>query len=217
MININGQYSLVGAQLLTPPRPIDSQTGEYSDDYSVEEWKALWKERQAEFSQTQKTAENNLKNWLDEHADTEVTRAFYLDGQLTAVFGSDNAKVSNGMNYAFEYSTAKNDGEKLGLTGDELDEFVETRVENELHRKYGDRLTVTQGDADTMGTMADYREELFGGSRWPAAENRPQQPEIDWNAPSPVEAGTWQGPIRNIDNDMYVEMVRTAFEADQQQ
>lgn len=214
MVNIEGQYSLVGGRMITPPRPIDAQTGEYSDAYSVDEWKALWQERQAAFSETQKTAENNLKNWLDEHADTEVTRAYYLDGQLTAVFGRDNANISNNMNYAFEYRSAKNDGEKLGLTGDELDAFVENRVENDLRRKYGNRLTVTEGEAGTIGTIADYREELFGGSRWPSADNLPPPPEIDWDAPSPAEAGTWQGPILNLDNDLYLEMRRTAAAAE---
>lgn len=212
MVTIQGQFSLVGAQLLTPPRPIDSQTGEYATDYSVDEWKALWQERHAEFANTQQNARNNLSDWLDDNADANVTRAYYLDGQLTAVFGSNNANISNGMDYGFEYRVAKNAGEQQGLTGDKLTEFVENRVETELKRKYGDRLTVKDGPAGTLGTLGDYRDELFGGDRWPSAENLPKQPAIDWDAPSPAQAGTWQGPLAPIDTEAFLGIRKLALE-----
>tara|TARA_R110000796_G_scaffold63211_2_gene146018 strand:+ start:114330 stop:115100 length:771 start_codon:yes stop_codon:yes gene_type:complete len=195
MVNIQGQFSLAGAQMLLLPRPIDGQTGEYTTKYTAEEWKERMLTRQAEFKEIRKTAESNLSNWLDDNSDAQVTRAYYLDGELTAVFGTDNANVSNDMSYGFEYGTAKSEGEQRGLTGDELTKYVENRIEFELKRKYGDRLEVREGSAGTMGTVGDYREELFGGERWPSLENFPQHPEIDWNAPSPKEAGTWKGPI----------------------
>ncbi|MEQ8284026.1 hypothetical protein [Thalassospira sp.] len=195
MVNIQGQFSLVGAQMLLFNRPIDIQTGEYTTKYSAEEWKEHMLSRQAEFKEVRKTAENNLSNWLDDNSDAQVTRAYYLDEELTAVFGTNNANVSNGMNYGFEYGVAKSDGEQRGLSGDDLTEYVENRIEFELKRKYGNRLEVREGPAGTMGTVGDYREELFGGERWPSVENIPQHPEIDWNAPSPKEAGTWKGPI----------------------
>lgn len=195
MVNIQGQFSLVGAQMLLVNRPVDPQTGEYTNKYSAEEWKEHMLSRQAEFKEIRKTAETNLSNWLDDNSGAQVTRAYYLDGELTAVFGADNANVSNGMNYGFEYGIAKSDGEQRGLSGDELTEYVENRIEFELKRKYGNRLEVREGPAGTMGTVGDYREELFGGERWPSVENIPQHPEIDWNAPSPKEAGTWKGPI----------------------
>lgn len=195
MVNIQGQFSLAGAQMLLLNRPIDMKTGEYTTEYSAEEWKERMLSRQAEFKEIRKNAENNLSNWLDDNSDAEVTRAYYLDGELTAVFGNENTNVSNGMDYGFEYRLAKSDGEQRGLSGDKLNEYVENRIEFELKRKYGNRLEVREGAAGTMGTVGDYREELFGGERWPSVENIPQHPEIDWNAPSPNQAGTWKGPI----------------------
>ena len=205
MVNIQGQFSFVGAQMMLFTRPIDNQTGEYTSEYSAEEWKELMLARQEEFKEVRRFAENNLANWLDDNSDTEVTRAYYLDGQLTAVFGPDNANVSNGIDYSLEYKLAKNDGERRGLTGDKLNEYVENRIENALKSKYGNRLEVRKGPAGTMGTVGDYREELFGGERWPSIENIPQRTDIDWNAPSPKEAGTWTGPIK-LNTSLFLEM-----------
>ena len=205
MVNIQGQLSFVGAQMMLFTRPIDIQTGEYTSQYSAEEWKELMLARQEEFKEVRRSAESNLANWLDDNSDAEVTRAYYLDGQLTAVFGTDNANVSNGINYNYEYTTAKNDGERRGLTGDKLNEYVENRIETALKSKYGNRLEVRKGPAGTMGTVGDYREELFGGERWPSIENIPQITDIDWNAPSPKEAGTWTGPIK-LNTSLFLEM-----------
>ena len=205
MVNIQGQLSLAGTRMMILTRPIDNQTGEYTSEYSVEEWKELMLARQEEFKEVRRFAENNLANWLDDNSDTEVTRAYYLDGQLTAVFGPDNANVSNGIDYSFEYRLAKDDGERRGLTGDKLNEYVENRIENALKSKYGNRLEVRKGPAGTMGTVADYREELFGGERWPSIENIPQLTDIDWNAPSPKEAGTWTGPLK-LNTSLFLEM-----------
>ena len=205
MVNIQGQLSFAGTRMMIFTRPIDKQTGEYTSEYSVEEWKELMLARQEEFKEVRRFAENNLANWLDDNSDTEVTRAYYLDGQLTAVFGPDNANVSNGIDYSLEYKLAKNDGERRGLTGDKLNEYVENRIENALKSKYGNRLEVRKGPAGTMGTVGDYREELFGGERWPSIENIPQITDIDWNAPSPKEAGTWTGPIK-LNTSLFLEM-----------
>ncbi|MFH1806608.1 MAG: hypothetical protein ABID63_17140 [Pseudomonadota bacterium] len=212
MVNIQGKMTLVGTQLLTLPRPVNSQTGEYSDKYSADEWKALWDERRADFNAIRSKGENQLNQWLDENANTDVTKAYYLDGQLVAVFGEDNINVSNGMNYGFEYRIAKNAAENQGLSGDELTKYVENRIELELRRKYGTRLQVEEGSAGSLGTLADYREDLFGGNRWPGAENLPKIPEIDWNAPSPAEAGTWQGPLAKIDTATFLGIQRLVFE-----
>ena len=205
MVNIQGQLSFVGAQMMLFTRPIDIQTGEYTSQYSAEEWKELMLARQEEFKEVRRSAESNLANWLDDNSDAEVTRAYYLDGQLTAVFGTDNANVSNGINYSFDYRLAKDDGERRGLTGDKLNEYVENRIETALKSKYGNRLEVRKGPAGTMGTVGDYREELFGGERWPSIENIPQITDIDWNAPSPKEAGTWTGPIK-LNTSLFLEM-----------
>ncbi|WP_417803384.1 hypothetical protein [Thalassospira lucentensis] len=205
MVNIQGQLSFVGAQMMLFTRPIDIQTGEYTSQYSAEEWKELMLARQEEFKEVRRSAESNLANWLDDNSDAEVTRAYYLDGQLTAVFGTDNANVSNGINYSFDYRLAKDDGERRGLTGDKLNEYVENRIETALKSKYGNRLEVRKGPAGTMGTVGDYREELFGGERWPSIENIPQITEFDWNAPSPKEAGTWTGPIK-LNTSLFLEM-----------
>ncbi|AXO13284.1 hypothetical protein [Thalassospira indica] len=62
MVNIQGQFSLVGAQMLLLNRPIDMKTGEYTTEYSAEEWKERMLSRQAEFKEIRKNAENNLSN-----------------------------------------------------------------------------------------------------------------------------------------------------------
>ena len=210
MVEFQGKMSIVGARYLTMPRPIDPQTGEYSTRFSLEEWKALQTKRKEEFETYQANAEGQLNGWLDDNSGAQVTRAYYLDDQLVAVFGEDNVNVSNGMNYAIEYSKAQSDGENLGYSGDELTRYVENRVEVALRSEYGNRLTVKEGTAGTLGTLADYREELFGGDRWPSEENMPPPREIDWNAPSPAQAGTWQGPLR-IDTDTFLGIRRLVF------
>lgn len=195
MVEFQGKMSLVGARFLTMPRPIDPQTGEYSTKFSPEEWKALQTQRKEDFATYQSNAEKQLKSWLDDNSEAQITRAYYLDDELVAVFGEDNVNVSNGMNYALESSWARSKGESLGYSGDQLTRYVENSVEFAMRREYGDRLTVKEGPAGSLGTLADYREDLFGGDRWPSAENMPPHHEIDWNAPSPKEAGTWKGPI----------------------
>ncbi|RCK27868.1 hypothetical protein TH8_00275 [Thalassospira profundimaris] len=206
MVEFQGKMSIVGARYLTMPRPIDPQTGEYSTKFSLDEWKDIQTKRKEQFETYQANAENHLNSWLDDNSDAEITRAYYLDDELVAVFGEDNINVSNGMNYAMEYRYAQSDGEDLGYSGDQLTRYVENRIEFALRREYGDRLTVKEGPAGTLGTLADYREELFGGDRWPSEENMPPMREIDWDAPSPAQAGTWQGPVALIDTQAFLDI-----------
>ncbi|RCK49334.1 MULTISPECIES: hypothetical protein [Thalassospira] len=213
MVEFQGKMSIVGARFLTMPRPIDPQTGEYSTKFSLEEWKALQTKHQEDFETYQSKAESQLNTWLDDNGDAKVTRAYYLDDQLVAVFGEDNINVSNGMNYALEYGYAQSDGENLGYSGDQLARYAENRVEFAMRREYGDRLTVKEGPAGTLGTLADYREDLFGGDRWPSADNMPPPREIDWDAPSPAQAGTWQGPLALIDTQAFLDMRTMRIEA----
>lgn len=206
MVEFQGKISIVGAQYLTMPRLIDPQTGEYSTKFSLDEWKAIQTKRKEEFETHQAHAESQLNNWLDDNGTAQVTRAYYLDDELVAVFGENNVNVSNGMNYAMDYSNAQSDGKNRGYSGDQLTRYVENRVAFALRREYGDRLTVKEGPAGTLGTLADYREDLFGGDRWPSAENMPPRREIDWNAPSPAQAGTWQGPLIPIDTQAFLDI-----------
>lgn len=213
MVQFQAKMSLVGVQFLTMPRPIDSQTGEYSTKFSLDEWKEIQAKNKAAFEAGQSRAEKQLNTWLDDNGDAEITRAYYLDDQLVAVFGEDDVNVSNGMNYALKYSYAQSEGENLGYSGDQLTKYIENRIEFELRREYGDRLTVKHGPAGTIGTLADYREELFGGDRWPSKENMPPQREIDWDAPSPAQTGTWQGPFLPIDTQRFLEMHKMRVES----